>query len=138
MSDIIVKEAKPAVDEEIENDDDITTNDVEGETNIVVDIDDSEYDIVTPNVIKVGTIENNIDGYLDSKRELIAEKIGLAVDKIDSDVGGAIMVYLMSGTMLRSGLALLCYDASGGEENDADDIAAIIAVSYTHLRAHET
>ena len=100
-----------------------------------------EYEAVSDEidsyVVDVSTIEDRIDDYLDGKRELIAEKIGLAVDKIDSDVGGAIMVYLMSGTMLRSGISLLCYDASGGEENDADDIAAIIEAVSTASSARE-
>lgn len=92
--------------------------------------DSKEYEAVSDEidsyVVDVSTIEDRIDDYLDGKRVLIAEKIGVAVDSIDDGAGGAIMVYLMSGNMLRSGIALMCYNASGGDENDADDVAAII------------
>jgi len=94
-------------DDEIEN--------VEEEQTTTLDITTSDK-----------TIEDSIDEYLSDKRALIAEKIGVAIESIDSNVGGAAMVYLMSGTMLRSGLALMCYEASGGEGSDADNVAAII------------
>jgi hypothetical protein len=89
----------------------------------VVKVDSDEIDSY---VVEVSTIEDRIDEYFDEKRELIAEKIGVAIDSIDDGVGDAVMVYLMSGNMLRSGLALMCYNASGGDSDDANDIAAII------------
>ena len=126
----IVMEVHPAGDDEIEydttKDGSVTVSDVKGDTEVEVDNSSSNYDVVTPNVIEVSTIDDSIDDYLDDKRVLIAEKIGVALESIDSNVGGAVMVYLMSGTMLRSGLAMMCYEASGGEGSDADDIAAII------------
>ena len=89
----------------------------------VVEVDSDEIDSY---VVEVSTIEDRIDDYLDGKRVMIAEKIGVALDSIDDGAGDAIVVYLMSGNMLRSGIALMCYNASGGDENDADDVAAII------------
>ena len=109
---IHVEEASPVIDDELEDDDE--------ESTVTVDVTTSD-----------NTIEDNIDDYLDSKRALIAEKIGVVIETIDSNVGGAVMAYLMSGTMLRSGLALMCYEASGGEGDDADDIAAIIEAVST-------
>ena len=76
-------------------------------------------------VISVTTIEDRIDEYFDEKRLIIAEKIGSAIDNVDEDAGGAARAYLLSGNMMRSVLALLCYEASGGD-GDADDVAAVI------------
>jgi len=100
--------------------------------------DNSNEDSATCNIvfgdlenidIVVTTSKDRIDSYLDEKRILIAEKIGKTVDKIDEETGSVIRMYLMSGKMLRSALAILCYEANGGKDNDADDIAAIIELA---------
>lgn len=83
--------------------------------------EESEINITTT------TIDERIDEYFSEKRLVITEKIGDAVDNVDDDAGGAVRAYLLSGKMLRSILALICYDASGGDD-DADDVAAIIEI----------
>lgn len=88
-------------------------------------------------IITVSTTEDFIDKYLDEKSVLIAEKIGLVVGGLDEDVGNIVMMYLMSGSMLRSGIALMCYEASGGESDDADDVAAIIEIASVVSTAKE-
>ena len=139
---ISVMEVHPAGDDEIEydinEDGSVTVSDVKGEDKVEVDNSSSHYDVIAPHAIEVSTIEGSIDDYLDDKRAMIAEKIGVALENIDSNVGGAVMVYLMSGTMLRSGLAMMCYEASGGDDSDADDVAAIIeAVSSVSCAREE-
>ena len=83
------------------------------------------------------TIEDRIDEYFDNKRLIITEKVGIAIDGVDKDAGGAVRAYLLSGKMLRSVLALICYDASGGDD-DADDIAAIIETVSSIPMLHDS
>lgn len=113
-----VIEVHPAGEDEIEH--------AEDEQSVKLDITVSDK-----------TIKDSIDDYFDSKKVLIADKVGVAIESIDSNVGGAMMAYIMSGTMMRSGLALMCYEASGGDGNDADDIAAIIEALSTASSARE-
>ena len=138
---ISVMEVHPAGDDEVEydgtKDESFTVSDAKGETKVEVDNSSSNYGVVTPYVVEVNTIESSIDDYLDDKRAMIAEKIGVALESIDTNIGSAVMVYLMSGTMLRSGLALMCYEASGGDGSDADDVAAIIEALSTASSARE-
>lgn len=87
--------------------------------------------------ITVSTIEERIDDYFDEKRMMVAEKIGDALDNFDEDAGSAAMVYIMSGQMLRSCVALMCFEASGGEGSNADDVAAIIEAASALSSARE-
>ena len=88
-----------------------------------VEVPEVEILVITP--------EDLIEEYFDEKRVLISDKIGNVVDSwIGGDEGDIIRMYVGMGEMLRPTLALMCYDASGGAGEDAEDVAALIELAY--------
>jgi len=101
----------------------------EAEDNVqVVQIEDVPKVEVAVGAVEVTTTKDRIDAYFDEKILVIADKIGDTINQFDPDAGSFIKAYFMSSDMLRSVVALMCYEASGGKGNDADNVAAIIEI----------